>query len=30
VACWLTGADNPVGAWVGQQVDLPRHDLVVP
>jgi hypothetical protein len=30
VAWWLTGADDPVGAWVGQQVDLPRHDLVVP
>jgi len=29
VAWWLAGGDDPVGQWVSEQVDLPRHDLVV-
>jgi hypothetical protein len=29
VAWWLTGGDDPVGRWVGRQIDLPLGDLVV-
>jgi hypothetical protein len=29
VAWWLTGGDDPVGRWVGREIDLPLGDLVV-
>jgi hypothetical protein len=29
VAWWLAGGDDPVGRWVGAQVEIPVEDLVV-